>query len=102
MGRRERTEVHVAEHVAVEDVEAAVVELGLAVRDGTGSAEGLVLDRVVHLETVLRPVADHRLDRLGQKAGGEDRPLDTVTGEVVQDVGDERSLDDGCDRLGDA
>ena len=98
----ERAEVDVAEHVAVEDVEAAVVEQRVAVGDGAGGAERLVLDGVVDLESVAGAVADDRLDGLGEKAGGEDRALHAVTGEVVEDVGDERPLDDRRDRLGHA
>ena len=97
---RQGGEVDVAEHVAVEDEEAAVAEHGLAVGDGPGGAERLVLDRVGHLEAVVRPVADDGLDGLGEKAGGEDGALHTVTREVVEDVRDEGSLHDRRHRLG--
>ena len=99
---RQRAEVDVAEDVAVEHVEAAVVQHGVAVGDGAGGAERFVLDGVGDLEPVAGAVADDGLDRLGEEAGREHRPLHAVTGEIVEDVGDERPLDDRRDRLGHA
>ena len=100
--RGEGGEVDVAEHVAVEDEKARVVQASLAVGDGSGRAERLVLDAVVHFEAVGRAVADDGLDGLRQEPRGEDGPLHAVPHEVVEDVRDERALYDRRHRLGHA
>ena len=92
--RRERREVDVAQDVAVEHVETAVVELVGAVRDGSRRAQRFGLDGVVDVQTVAGAVADLRLDGCGKIAGGEDRALHAVPREIVEDVGDEGALDD--------
>ena len=89
----------VPKHVAVEHVEAAVVELVGAVCHGPRRAEGFCLDGVVDLQTVAGTVADLRLDGRGEEARGEDGALHAVPREIVEDVGDERALDDRGDGL---
>ncbi len=59
----ERGEVHVAQHVAVEHEEGAVVEPVAAVGDRAGRAQRLVLYGVLDLQAVAGAVADLGLDR---------------------------------------
>ena len=97
-----RGEGDVGQHVAVEGVQAAFVELGLNVLDGAGGAQRLLFDHVAHRQAVALAVADRFLERVSQVARRKDGAPHAVAREVLEDVADERPAHERHDRLGHA
>ena len=100
--RSHRGQVDVGEHVAVEGVQAAAVELGLDVFDGPGGAQRLLFDDVAHGQAVALTVADRVFEGVRQIPGRKDGAAHAVARQVLEDVAHERPAHQGHDRFGHA
>ncbi len=88
----ELREIGLAQRVAVQREEAPL-ELASGEGDRAAGSERLVLDRVLECEALV-PLAERRLNLVGQVSARDDPALDAVPREVLERVGEERPVDE--------
>ena len=80
------TEVEVGEGVATDDDEGVVAEMVLSQLDAAGGARRRLLDGVLHVHAEEGAVAEVVADDLGQEHEGDDRLVEAVLREELDDV----------------
>jgi hypothetical protein len=101
MGAHHRGQVHVREHVAVED-HGRVVEVALRVLDCAARPQRRRLDRIVDAPSERGAVTEHGLDALGLISHREHDLGDADAGEEVELMAQERAVHHRDHGLGDA
>ena len=92
-------QVDVGERVAGDDDEGVVAQQVLGELDAAGRPGGRLLDRVVDVDAQRRAVAEVVADDARQEGEGDDRLLDAVPLQQLEDVLHARLADDGHHRL---